>query len=817
MTELDNGLRFADATPMAPRGLGNLVRDHFSNGRVFATVGWHGGLVDVSYWGRQHLAAGGFFKGGLESAWTKLFRPCLGLGSKRYYLPLAETRLFPFGHSGRSRVIGVDVAQELLLLPDAVVQRFTVLRNPKKLPVFTEMFHQEGIVAVQQAHRAWQPFESDAASNAMIASCTDENPLEYRGDDSLSQRGLGLVVKDAPRATTWIGIGCDAPMRTRRSANGFKLYFTSAPTPASRTKSLSFFVVFASSREELVLRLGRLSKHVNRECDELIAGYEGRLASRPRVDVGDPVLNSAFAQCPEIIHAMKVHDRPGAARASQAGGFVWGWDGMMPMVPCTWANEPEYTAAILRFFHQHRHDGIGLPLQFTTAFEPRLKEPFPAQAQFIAGLYQYVATTGDLTVAREVMPTCRFILDRCRERVVGGTGLVAGNALWPDFPEAMDEDGRDISSLNNSLFYQGLRSMEHLAAALGDAPLAVECRDWAARLRASFVKHLYDADQGTFISSCSAVDLKPRNHHCGQAIFWLTPFARELVAHAPGRIAAFMATHLRSAKCLLTLPQWDAAWMADGNQLGSSFPPADLAYLNLYKLIGDDAGLCAWLGDVDWFWRYHTVPEAFTPEAENEDAFGPDNHGGKQLQAVSTWYSCLFSGVAGLDVDHEGITVTPCGGMPVDIRGLRLRGTSIDLRISGRGSHIRSMRLDGKLLPAGTRKIAWAAFSRKRMRLEVVRTVKAPDHPVIVRADGLRVMAVTAASGRLSARVQGDMSGEAVIQVTPRARVLVDGGLVVVAARESSTGCVSVPCPPGREISLDVASGPVRRRVRAGA
>lgn len=796
----DNNLQFSEITPVAPQGMGGLVRDHFSNGRLMATAAWHGGLVNIGYWGNQHLGAADFFQAGLETAWYKLFRVCVGLGEKRYYPPLTGTKLYPFGYGGQSRILGVDFKRELLLLPDALVQRFCVQRNPKKLPVFIGMFHQPGICAAGKANRTWSDFTFHPDLNAMIVSCEDKNPVVYRGDGCLAQKGLGLVVKDAPLATTWIGVGCNVPMGARTSHGNFKLYLTSDPI---RGDEVSFFVVFADSREKLEQRLGKLSKTVGRECDALVSGYENRLLTRPRINVGDPVLDSAFGQYPEAIHFMKVPDRPGAVRGTQQGYFVWGWDGMTPLIPCALANEPEYTAEILRFFQETRSPKIGLPLQFTTSFQPRLKEAFPAQAQYIAGLYHYVATTGDLKVAREVMPTCKFILDRCRRDIVKDTGLVSGNALWPDFPEAMEENGRDVSSLNNSLLYQGLRAVEYLAGALGEAGLAGDCREWAKSLRTSFVKHLYDEEKGYFISSCSSETFEPRKHYCCQAIFWLTPFARELVSHAPGRIASFMDKHLRSAKCLLSLPQWDTAWMADGNQLGSSYPSADYFYLNVHKLLGDDGGLKTWLGDVEWFWRYHTAPEAFTPEAENEDEFGPDNHGGKQLQAVSTWYACLYMGLAGMDFDHEGITLTPWGDRPVDIRGLRLHGTSIDLSIRGSGRHIGSLKLNGKRLPAGSRKISWKSLAGKTARLELVRSEEVPKHPVLVRADGLQVISATTKPGSLSTRIKGSMSGEAVIQAGARARIVVDGE-PFECRREAATGTFAVPIRPSAEMKLEV-------------
>jgi hypothetical protein len=761
------GLQFSQITPVAPQGLGGLVSDHFSNGRLFATVAWHGGLANVSYWGNQRLGASGFFNGKLDSAFFELFRAGVGVGTKRYYLPLEHTKLYPFGLGGQSRVGNVDFTQELLLLPDALVQRFGVVHNPENQPVLLEMFHQEKLCRQSLPNRLWTDFKFNSKLNAMIATCTD-------GD---------------PQVTTWIGVGCDVPMEARVSYNGFKLYFTSGPLPGSEA---SFFLVFAATQSQLEHRLEELSKNVNQECDGLMAGYEMRLRSRPRIDVGNPVLDSAFGQYPEVINFMKVPDHPGAVRATQAGYFVWGWDCMTDLIASPLANEPEFTRSTFQFLQDSYNPDAGIPHSFTTAFQPDLKAPFPAQAQFIASLYHYLAITGDLELARKVMPTCKRILDRCREHRVQNTGLVSGKALWPDFPEAMGENGHDISSLNNSLLYQALRSMEYIAGALGDPKLAAECGAWAKSLRVNFIKYLYDSEQGYFITSCSSEDFSPRKHYGCQVIFWITPFARELVSHDPERIASFMDKNLRSANCLLSLPQWDTAWMADGNQLGSSFPTADYFYLNVHKLLGDPSGLKSWLGDVEWFWRYHTAPEAFTPEVENEDEFGPDNHGCKQLQTLSAWYSCLYLGVAGLDFDHEGLTLTPWSQTPVDIRGLPLRGVSVDLKITGAGPHIASLKLNGATLPAGSRKIAWSAFLGPTARLELARGEQAPNHPVIVRADGLRIASVSTNPARLTARIEGDMTGEVVVQTSRAAHVRVNGQ-PFYCIREPATGTIGVP------------------------
>lgn len=795
-------LNFDEITPLASKGLGGLVRDHFSNGRIFATVGAHGGLLDIGYWGRQHLGAAHFFKGNAESAWVKLFRICARIGTKRYYLLLNNTRLYPFGYSSGCVIGGVEFVHELLLLPDALVQRARVLSNPECLPIRFEMVHQESCTAVELKNRTWSDFMFEPEANMLVASCLDQNPWVFRGDANgggLAQTGLPHEVCDAAETSTWVGIGSDLPLDVHRSYHARSKY-NLACTPVQGGE-VAFFTAFAADQAHLKSRVDQLSKSVHGECDQKVLGYEDRLLKRPRIDLQNPVINSAFGQYPEVIASMKVTDRPGATRGTVSGYWVWGWDGMTPMVPCALANECEYTAEALRFFHTALDPEFGIPLQFTTTFGLRLKQPFPSQCQYIASLYHYVATTGDLSVAREVWPTCRFILNCCRRDEVGGTGLVAGNALWPDFPEAMDEDGNDISSLNNSLLYQGLRAMEFLARALGDSGLADECRDWARRLRTSFSRYLYDEEQGYFISSCSSETLLPRKHYCCQAIFWITPFARELVSHAPGRIADFMGRHLRSDKCLLSLPHWDTAWMADGNQLGSSFPTADYFFLNVHKIVGDASALNTWLGDVDWFWRQHTAPEAFTPEAENEAELGPDNPGCKQLQAVTCWYACLYMGLAGMDFDHEGLTITPWGDRPIGIYGLILHGASVDLKITGRGAHVGSLTLNGSALPAGCRKIAWSAIEGRAAKIELVRSEINPVHPVIVRADGLSVEIIECGRGLLRTRISGRISGEIVVQASHTATFLLDGQ-GYDAMHDPSTGTFTIPFLHSKPVEL---------------
>ena len=144
--------------------------NQFSNGRLFATVAAHGGLTDLSYWGSQHLGAAHFFRGAPISAWNKLFRVAIVLGEKRYYPVLHETQLFPFGLRGKGEVEGIPFQYDLLLLPDALVQRVEFLGDHGNQTIGLEILHQEAITAVQIAGRTWSDLAFHPESNALAAS-----------------------------------------------------------------------------------------------------------------------------------------------------------------------------------------------------------------------------------------------------------------------------------------------------------------------------------------------------------------------------------------------------------------------------------------------------------------------------------------------------------------------------------------------------------------------------------------------------------------------------------------------------------------------
>ena len=73
MTGLPSALTFPGGVPHVKKGLG-LAQVSFSGGRLCATLGSHGGLTKIDYYGKQRFGGARLFSGNDVSAWTQLFR-----------------------------------------------------------------------------------------------------------------------------------------------------------------------------------------------------------------------------------------------------------------------------------------------------------------------------------------------------------------------------------------------------------------------------------------------------------------------------------------------------------------------------------------------------------------------------------------------------------------------------------------------------------------------------------------------------------------------------------------------------------------------
>src|SRR5262249_18457679 len=157
--------------------------------------------------------------------------------------------------SSECKLAGTDIEHDLLLLPDALVQRIHIAGNSRKVKAGIGMLHQEAISADGGSRRTWSDMVFDPTVNAFIWSATALNPTpkpQKPEEESLAQRGLGVIV-DAPKATTWIGLGSDHKISTHCGHHPRSKHYIHSN--GLKGADGAYFLVFAPTRAALIKRL----------------------------------------------------------------------------------------------------------------------------------------------------------------------------------------------------------------------------------------------------------------------------------------------------------------------------------------------------------------------------------------------------------------------------------------------------------------------------------------------------------------------------------------------------------------------------------
>lgn len=718
-------VEFRDDIPYMPEGV-DLDQTWFCGGRVGAAIGLHGGLTQITYYGRQPMGRAEFFKAEAVAAWTKLFRPCVVIDGVPYHPTFKRTSLFPFGYRSTCAVGGVTFEHELVLLNDAVVQRIRLLKNPRRATVTLRLVFHGGPARSNRDGRTWTDFVSLKGAQALVCSAVDQviPPKLTAAQKALTQQN-SFDTQDVERGETFIAVGADQPSVFATLHHGFKYHLDTAPI----RKEASLFVAFAWERGALKRRVNGLRKTVAAECDAKFAAATGRY---PTAQLPNKALQSFFAQVPAVVEALRVSDIPGGMRASAGHYWIWGWDSMVYSKGLMLAGHGPFVEQMLAFYRGLADPKLGIPHAIDTTLTPLQSMAFAAQSLYAVMLYNHFCATRDFVTLRRYFPFARWIVEQAMAREVRGTGLIDGPSLFPDFPELLGHDGHDLSVFNNSIFYQALRATRDLAATLaaadggGELPVFVGRLDAAAeRCRENFSRIFFDREAGYFIDSASSIDFARRAWHPSYAILWVTSYAADLVRAELPRIASFMAAHFPHSRGIFHFPPEErGAFLSDGNQCSAFYPVIEPFYRNVMSLAGRKREIENWPEVVAWYWRRNTIPEGLTFDAMNAGDLTPDCPGGKQPFAGKSWYELFFTAYAGIDVGIGGLSVRPTPvSAPIVLRNLCLGKRRLDVRIGGVGRDVR-VTLNGRMVPDPAR-IPLSALGRGRNRLSIVRTTGA--------------------------------------------------------------------------------------------
>lgn len=690
-------MKFNNNQPFIRKGL-EVSQISFSGGRVAASIANHGGITHINYYGRQRFADVVLFRADPISAWSHLFRPGVYIDGKMYMFEFNDTLIYPFGYTSYCALAGVKFKHGLYLLNDALVFTLDIISNPVHKTVTFVLINTATTTRSNKSTRTWDQMKMIDDVNAGITSIIDKYPPETvklekeQAKHTLAQAG-SYYNPPVAKSKIWMGMTAKSILEFKEnpSVEGLhKHYFSSECTGAENFISLVFG---HGSREELLQRFIQLQETATAESSQLINQYNLKM-SQPEIHVKNKTVQSLLMNTGPILDSMKVADITGGMRAADSGYWIWGWDTMVHAEAFGLANDSSYLQEILEFYRKTADPKWGIFHEMHLDQRPCLSMAFPAQCLYAITLYFAYIFSGDKKLLKEYFPFAEWIVKKAGEEEVRNSGLIKGVALYPDHPEDLEQDGHDLSSFNNSIYYQALKVMEELALEIGDKQLAAEFQTRAKRACSGF-QLFYDQDKHYFYDSISAVDFSPRRHYPVYAILWLTPFAQDLVSEHKKEIAGFMKKNFVANHGLRLLPVWDTRFMYDGNQLGMYMPVVENFFREIMRIAGLKGSVKSLYKNIEWFWQKLCIPEALTCEYENH-GITPDNPGRKQAFCAKAWLNAFYHSAVGLQLTCRGISFAASEAGNISISKLKIRNKILDIDICGKGSDIRSLQLNGK-------------------------------------------------------------------------------------------------------------------------
>ncbi|MDG0808637.1 glucosidase family protein [Cohnella rhizosphaerae] len=720
----------------------------------------------------------------------------------RNYLPeLRQVRVWPFGIEAEWRLFDSLLGLRVMAVEERIVFE---LRTPEGLPedltlklafykhfALTPSDAEDPRFAPRGARRTWDDWRFDDAKNAFIGGFSE------RPHDSAS------LEEHRGESRQQVSIEADFPLRVAATPVNVKYTLSGAqPLQAGRTYRFA-------------ISLGDESA-LDAASDEAIgrqfARYRAVADASPVLDSPYPALNEYMSLLPMYHEACKVRSVPGAIKAKTNEYWVWGWDGLTSNDATMYWGDAAFIADMLRFYEETADPERGIAHAYGYDLSVIGVSALPAQGMYITLLQQYYAMTGDLDVVARHYPFAAGLYRRIAALEVGDTGLCEGTSLFPDFPVFMQETGRDLSGMNNTIFYCASRSMEYLAALTGDEPTETLAGALFRRTERHFLPLFFDPSRGFIVSSVDADSLARRNSFNANAVKWENGYCRELLAGAHERSLQFFLDHIVSPSGLREIPPWDGAYDRDANQLQCWWPVTGEYFMRLINAFDRREPIDRWIGWVEYWARRLTCPEGiplYVETTEPELDRWNSLKGSWQAYSMRGWYQAAVHGVVGVDIDAGGIQIHPYSGEELTLRGLHYRGKRLHLEMRGSGPYVEYVDV-GDTRIEGTCKIPSDLLNgADELTIRVRRTAQPLHSLYIARATGLALREYAYGPSYLSAVVSG--AG------TARLTVLSDAAPdVCVDDREASceydsgsrTATIELRCKPGEPRTIHISRPP---------
>lgn len=667
----------ADGLPFAKAGFG-VRRNFYQSGRLSVKYADIAGIFELNYVGRQPFTSQKAFSSAAENCtWMHQFTPFVHIDGVPYRLTFENTVHYPFGYRSECTLAGVRLRHEFVLDRNALFRRITVLDNPDGKAVTARLSHMSAGLA---SGAAWR---RDADRGVLVAEWKGEGfaiPMEV-GASVPVRFPLNERVLQAPAT----------PVNVKKTQFRFDLV---TQEPAETTL---FWWTFDKAADE-VLSPARV--------DRVFADFDARHAKDARFETGDAFADGWLGFTLPMCAAHEIDGR-GGFRASPTY-WVWGWDAMVHAGALALGGRAEEVKRMLAF-HRETAGARGILHSYATDFSTGAPLAPGVQLFWVILLDEYVNVTGDKAFKADCLPFARQLVARAKASVRPGELLPRGIGYYPDFPGTVDQHPEDVALIDAAVYWQGLKAW---------ADLSGEGAADAEAVGREIVAKLWDAKKGLWSDSWDAANGVCRGYYPVYGLFCVSTLARGLTPAEPAAFADAMTREFLLGDRLAMFGWGSRGYLTDGNQYGSYYPVTDRTYWTAQNAAGRTDALARFRRIVGAHARVLTYPEGQSADAVNLDpADSSDELGNKQFFAEKGWLADALDLWLGLRVDSTGLRLSPMNdGRPFAVRGLAVRGATLDVEMTGSGSKATYV-LNGAPLAGGL--VPWTALRKGRNVLKI--------------------------------------------------------------------------------------------------
>ena len=700
----------AEGLPFAREGFG-VRRNFYQSGRISAKLSDIAGLFELNYVGSQPYHKQNFYRSAAGNChWMHGFAPYVLIDDVPYRLMFANTKHYPFGYTSECTVDGVKLRHEFVLDRNVAFRRITVLENPKGKSVRCRIVQMQAGMGQGAKWRVESEKLKVESVKCKVAGCGRKLVAEAEFEDGVK---VSMEIGAANPVSFPLNDRPPQPLAYRNGDHRPNFRFNMDETePGDRHL---FWWAFDAKAGEDFSEAG---------VERVFADFRNRHAADARFETGDALVDGWLGFVAPMSAAFDV-DGIGAFRASPTY-WVWGWDAMVHAGTLAFCGRAAEVKRMLSFFRDTASEEAGILHAYGTAFKfegkgsdkPGQSYTMPPTVQlfWVILLNDYVNATGDEGFKAECMSFARKLVERAKASADASDLLPHKYSYYPDNPYAVDQQKNDIALINCAVYWQGLCAWLELS---GEGAEGVESVGRAVAAK------LWNAEKGWWSDSWDVANGCRREHYPLYGFFHVSPFGRDIYAHAKGFSEETTADYLRREFFMgdrLVMFGWRTkSWCTDGNQLGSYYPVTDRTYWNAMNAAGRIDALADFRNIVSRHARVLTYPEGQTADAVNLDPSDySDELGNKQFFAAKGWLADALDLWLGLRVSKDGLCLHPMNdGKPFAVRGLAFRGKALDIEMSGIGTNARfslnGEPLDGDFIP-------WAKLCERRNLLSIILT-----------------------------------------------------------------------------------------------